>query len=198
MDAELRAPLSPVCLIDGHLTEKEDVLWVRNPDRHLQNTTVASSDGEKLFYVKGPGDYQSMTFRRPVKDPEGNAVFDLRRYAVDLKMRWFVQDSNEKKIAELCHERFFTSKHTAINARICHSGEVVEMRPRDAQGSTCYVSIGNATIAEITVHTNNTPKLIVRDRDMSVLRVRVARGVDLSLVVLMALVRAEMMHIWRK
>ena len=132
--------------------------------------------------LKGPGDYHSMTFRRPLKGPQGNAVYDLRRYAVDPKMRWFVQGPNRNKIAELGHKRFFTSKYTAIDARICYSGEVVEMRPRDAQGLTCYVNIGNTTIAEITVHTNNTPKLVVRDRDMSVLRVRVAKGVDLSLM----------------
>ena len=55
MDAEPRAPLSPVYLNDGHTAEREDVVWVRNPDRHLQNTIIASSDGEKQFYVKRTG-----------------------------------------------------------------------------------------------------------------------------------------------
>lgn len=182
MDAELRAPTPPVCLTEGHMTEQEDVLWVRCHDRHLQKTTIAGNDGEKLFYVEGPGGYRSMTLRRPLKDGLGRPVFDLRRYAADPKMRWFVEDPSGQKIAELSHKKFFTSEHTAIDATILSSGVVVEMRPRDAMGSTNYVSIGNVTIAEISLHTNNVPKRFVRDRDLSVFRVRVAKGVDLSLV----------------
>lgn len=182
MDAELSAPTPPVCLIEGHTSDEECVLWVRCHDRHLQHTTIADNDGEKLFYVEGPGGYKSMTLRRPLRDGSGNPVMDLRRYATDLKMRWFVQDASGEKIAELSHEKFFTSKHTAINAKVFNSGAQVEMRPRDAMGSTNYVNIGNATIAEISLHTNNVPKRFVRDRDISVFRVRVAKGVDLSLV----------------
>lgn len=182
MDAELHTPASPVRLTESHESEKEMVLWVRCHDRHLQRSTIASDDGEKLFYVEGPGSYKSMTFRRPLKDASGAPVFDLRRYATDVKMRWFVQDANGEKIAELSHRHFFTTKHTAIDAKILSTGEVVEMRPRDAMGFTNYVNIGNDTIAEISTHTNNTPKLYVRDGDMSVFRVRVAKGVDLSLV----------------
>jgi len=182
MDAELTAPPSPVTLIEGHSSTDETVLWVRMHDRHLQTGTIADNNGEKIFYIQGPGDYRSLTFRRGLRDPLGNHVFDLRRYAADLKMRWFVEDSEGNKIAELAHKKFWTSQHTAIDATILSTGTAVEMRPRDAVGSTNYISIGNSTIAEMTLHTNNTPKLIVHDRDMSVLRVRVAKGVDMSLV----------------
>ena len=182
MDAELHAPTSPVCLTEGHTTEQETVLWVRCHDRHLQHTTVTGNNGEKLFYVKGPGGYRSMTLRRPLKDALGHPVFDLRRYAADPKMRWFVEDPSGRKIAELSHMKFFTSKHTAIDAKIFSSGVLVEMRPRDAMASTNYISIGNVIIAEISVHINNVPRHFVRGQDLSVFRVRVAKGVDLSLV----------------
>ena len=182
MDADLRAPASPVCLTEGQTTQQEDVLWVCCHDRHLQHTTIAGNDGEKLFYVEGPGGYRSMTLRRPLKDALQRPVFDLRRYAADPKMRWFVDDPNGHKIAELSHTKFFTSNHTAIDAKILSSGALVEMRPRDAMASTTYVNIGNATIAEISLQTNNVPKRFVRDRDLSVFRVRVAKGVGLSLV----------------
>jgi uncharacterized protein YxjI len=177
MDAELRAPPSPVCLTNGHITERESVLWVRVHDRHLQDITIAGDDGEKLFSVEGPGGYSSMTLRRPLKDASGQPVFDLRR-----KIGWLVEDASGSKIAELCHKKFFTSQHTAIDGKILNSGVLVEMRPRDAMGITNYVNIGNATIAEISVHSNNIKKRFVRDRDISVFRVRVAQGVDLSLV----------------
>lgn len=177
MDAELQAPPSPVCLIEGHTTEQESVVWVRVHDRHLQDITIAGDNGEKLFSVEGPGGYSSMTLRRPLKDASGRPVFDLRR-----KIGWLVEDASGNKIAELCHNKFFTSQHTAINAKILSSGAVFEMRPRDAMGLTNYVNVGNATIAEISVHSNNIKKRFVRDRDVSVLRVRVAKGVDLSLV----------------
>ncbi|KAJ5285550.1 hypothetical protein N7524_000856 [Penicillium chrysogenum] len=176
MDAELQAPPSPVCLIEGHTTEQESVVWVRVHDRHLQDITIAGDNGEKLF-----------------SDASGRPVFDLRR-----KIGWLVEDASGNKIAELCHNKFFTSQHTAINGRILGSGAVFEMRPRDAMGLTNYVNVGNATIAEISVHSNNIKKRFVRDRDVSVLRVRVAKGVDLSLVVLMAMIRAEMAHVWQK
>ncbi|OQE75626.1 hypothetical protein PENNAL_c0072G03105 [Penicillium nalgiovense] len=193
MDAELQAPPSPVCLTEGHMTEQESVVWVRVHDRHLQDITIAGDNGEKLFSVEGPGGYSSMTLRRPLKDATGRPVFDLRR-----KIGWLVEDASGNKIAELCHNKFFTSQHTAINAKILSSGAVFEMRPRDAMGLTNYVNVGNVTIAEISVHSNNIKKRFVRDRDVSVLRVRVAKGVDLSLVVLMAMVRAEMAHVWQK
>ncbi|KAJ5533123.1 hypothetical protein N7494_009675 [Penicillium frequentans] len=182
MDAELHGPPSPVSLLDGYITEQETVLWVRTFDRHLQNTTIATDDGERLFYVEGPGAYQSMSLRRHLKDASGNHVFDLRRYPSDPRMRWFVQEPNGNKLAELGHKKFFTSKHTAIDAKVLSTGTEVEMRPRDATGSTNYVNIGNVTIAEITLHTNNTTKRFVQDRDLSVFRVRVAKGADMSLV----------------
>lgn len=182
MDAELHGPPSPVSLLDGYITEQETVLWVRTFDRHLQNTTIATDDGERVFYIEGPGAYQSMSLRRSLKDASANHVFDLRRYPSDPRMRWFVQDPVGNKLAELGHKKFFTSKHTAIDAKILSTGTDFEMRPRDATGSTNYVNMGNITIAEITLHTNNTTKRFVRDRDLSVFRVRVAKGADMSLV----------------
>jgi hypothetical protein len=97
-------------------------------------------------------------------------------------MGWHVEDANGNEIAELRHKKFFTSQHTAVDGKILSSGALVEMRPRDAMGITNYVNIGNVTIAEISVHLNNVKKRFVRDRDISVFRVRVAKGVDLSLV----------------
>jgi len=182
MDAELSSPSSPVCLTEGHITEGEIVFWVQCHDRHLQHTTIAANDGEKLFYVEGKGAYRSWSIRRPLKDALGRPVFELRRYGADPKMRWCVEDSNGNKIAELSHKKFFTSSHTAIDAKIFNSGALVEMRPRDAMASTTYINIGGATIAEISVHMNNVPKYFVRGQDMSVFRVRVAEAVDLSLV----------------
>ena len=182
MDAELSAPSSPVCLIEGHMTEQEMVFWVRCHDRHLQHSTIATNDGEKLFYVEGRGAYHSLSLRRPLKDALGRPVFDLRRYPADPKMRWCVEDPDGNKIAELDHKKFFTSAHTAIDAKIFSSGALVEMRPRDVMAATTYINIGSATIAEISVHMNNTPKYFVRAKDMSVFRVRVAKAVDLSLV----------------
>ena len=182
MDAELSTPSSPVCLSEGHMTEHEMVFWVRCHDRHLQHATIATNDGEKLFYVEGKGAYRSWSIRRPLKDALGHPVFELRRYGADPKMRWCVEDSNGNKIAELGHKKFFTSAHTAIDAKIFSSGALVEMRPRDVMAATTYINIGSATIAEISVHMNNTPKYFVRAQDMSVFRVRVAKAVDLSLV----------------
>ena len=164
------------------MTKQETVFWVRCHDRHLQHTTIATNDGEKLFYVDGKGAYRSWSIRRPLKDALGHPVFELRRYGADPKMRWCVEDSNGNKIAELGHKKFFTSSHTAIDAKIFSSGALVEMRPRDVMAATTYINIGSATIAEISVHMNNTPKYFVQAKDMSVFLVRVAKAVDLSLV----------------
>lgn len=94
---------------------------------HLQHTTIATNDGEKLFYVDGKGAYQSWSIRRPLKDALGHPVFELRHYGADPKMQWCVEDSNGNKIAELSHKKFFTSSHTAIDAKIFSSGAIVEM-----------------------------------------------------------------------
>lgn len=87
-----------------------------------------------------------------------------------------LDDANGNKTAELGHKEFFTSDHTATDAKIFSSGVLVEMRPRDAMASTTYVNIGDVTIAEISLHMNNTPKRFVRFQDVSVLRVSVRRG----------------------
>ncbi|KAJ5306904.1 hypothetical protein PENANT_c003G08551 [Penicillium antarcticum] len=192
MDAQLQAPPAPVFLSEGYTTEQESVMWVRVHDQHLQNIDIINNDGERLFSVEGPGGYSSMTLRRPLKDASGQPVFDLRR-----KLGWHAEDPDGNKIAEIAHKKFFTSKHTAVDAKILGSGAVVEMRPRDAMGLTNYFNIGNSTIAEISFHLNNIKERFVRDRDISVFRVRVAEGVDLGLVTLMALIRVEMAHVWR-
>jgi hypothetical protein len=96
-------------------------------------------------------------------------------------MGWHIEDASGNEIAELRHKEFFTSQHAAVDGKTLSSGALVEMRPRDAMGITNYVNIGNVTIAEISVHLNNVRKPSVRDRDISVFRVRVAKGVDLRL-----------------
>ena len=150
------------------MTEREIVFWVRCHDRHLQHTTIATNDGEKLFYVEGKGAYWLWSFRQPLKDALGHPVFELCCYGVDPNMQWCVEDSNGNKIAELSHKKFFTSAHTAIDAKIFSSGALVEMRPQDAMASTTYINIGSATVAEISVHMNNVPKHFVWAQDMSV------------------------------
>jgi hypothetical protein len=184
MDAQLTAPTTPITLIDGYTTDQEIIFWVRCHDRHLQNITIVDNDGENLFYVEGRGAYKSWTSRRPVKDPSGNPVFDLRRYATDVKIRWFVDDADGTKIAELSHKNFFTRAHTAIDAHVFKEDVRVEMRPRDFSAATTYVNVNGSTIAEINLHMNNTPKRFIGDQDASVFRVRAAEGVDLSLVYL--------------
>jgi hypothetical protein len=184
MDAHLTAPTTPTTLIDGYTTDEEVIFWVRCHDRHLQNITIADNSGEKLFYVEGRGAYKSWTFRRPLKDPSSAPVFDLRRYGTDIKFRWFVDDANGNKIAELSHKNFFTRAHTAIDAHVFKDDVRAEMRPRDFSAATTYVNVNGAIIAEINLHMNNTPKRFIGDQDASVFRVRVAKGVDLSLVCL--------------
>ena len=152
MDAELIAPNTLTALVDGYTTNQEITFWVRCHDRHLQNITIVDNDGEKLFYVEGRGAYKSWTFRRPVKDPSGNPVFDLRRYGMDIKMRWFVDDASGIKIAELSHKSFFTRAHTAIDAQLFKEDVRVEMRPRDFSAATTYVNVHGSIIAEISLH----------------------------------------------
>ena len=182
MDAHLSAPTTPTTLIEGHQTTEETTFWVRCHDRHLQNITIVSNAGDKLFYVEGRGAYKSWTFRRPVKDALGNPVFDLRRYGTDIKFRWFVDDAHGTKIAELSHKNFFTRAHTAIDAHVFKDNVRVEMRPRDFSAATTYVNVEGSIIAEINLHMNNTPKRFIGDQDASVFKVRAAEGVDLSLV----------------
>lgn len=170
MDAQLSAPATSTTLVPGYITDQETTFWVRCHDRHLQHTTIVGDDGDKLFYVDGPGAYKSWTFRRPLKNSTGQPVFDLRRYGADIKMRWFVDDVNGNKIAELSHKNFFTRAHTAIDANIFKDDVRVEMRPRDFVATTTYVNVNGAIIAEITLHMNNTPTYFVGNQDVSVLK----------------------------
>lgn len=180
MDAELSVPQEPLCLIEGHLTDQETVIWVKCHDRHLQHITVINNDGEKLFYVEGSAKgFNSSSFRRALKDASGNSVFDLRRSQID---GWYVEDPDKKRIAKLKHIKYFTRAHTAIDATLGDSEVRVQMRPRDHMATTTYLNSGGSVIAEILLHVNNTPRRFNGDRDLSVFRVRAAKGADLSLV----------------
>ncbi|KAL1583821.1 hypothetical protein WHR41_07162 [Cladosporium halotolerans] len=195
MDANLSAPSAPISLLEGHETTEETIFWVRCHDRTFQHITVVRDDGEKLFYVEGDGALTSASLRRDVKDANGNLAFSLRRYQFD---GWFVKDAANTKIAELKHQKYFTRAHCAINLNIFGCDMQVEMRPRDHVATTAYVNADGAIMAEIGLHINNTPRRFNGDRDLSVFRVRAAKGVDLGVVVVMALARVEMAHVWRK
>lgn len=155
-------------------------------------------------------------------------LFDLRHHSADPKNGWVVETGEgggdgdgdgsnrrgRRRLAELTHHKQITSLgHSDIDATVrTAAGEDVVVRMRrvgDRAGDLETVVVGVdgdvAPFARIEKVAYSPPPglvgLIVRERaegPTSVWRARAAAGVDLTLVMVMVLCRAQMCHVWKK
>ncbi|RYP08987.1 hypothetical protein DL764_001555 [Monosporascus ibericus] len=184
-------------MLTSYISEQEITFVVYCHDSTFKHVTVTDSKGQPMFHVNGTTTGTSWSWRRKVYDSSSDHVlFDFRHHNIDIKNGWVVESPTGRKLCSLVHKAQITTKHSAIDATVhTESGEqvLVLMRPNDLGALIVTISVGGTAIATIRkVEAND--RVIRGKRNRSVWEVRVASGVDLSLVMVMVLCRAEMGH----
>ncbi|KAI0390907.1 hypothetical protein F5Y17DRAFT_37068 [Xylariaceae sp. FL0594] len=201
MDVQLESPNPPVNVLEGYVTQQETRLIVTCHDRVFEKVTVTDGDKKPLFRIEGTKWGTSWSWRRKAFDANGNNhLFDFRHESVSLKNNWVIEDPSGRKLASLVHKSQVTSEHSAINATVrTITGEdvLVQMRQHDRAALMTTISTGDTPIASIQKVIDNT-KARKSGVVQTVWDVRVAAGVDLSMILMLALCRAEMAHVWKQ
>ncbi|KAI1474294.1 hypothetical protein K445DRAFT_315547 [Daldinia sp. EC12] len=200
MEAPLQTPSPPVNIFNDYVSSQETTLNVYCHDRIFERVTVTDSAGQALFRVEGTKFGTSWSWRRKIFDSSNTHLFDFRHKSIDIKNSWVIENPNGDKICSLVHKSQVTRDHSAVDATVrTQAGEevLVTMRPNDHSALTSTISVGGTVIATIRkVEDNDVSNLGNRDR--TVWEVKTASGVDLSLMVILILCRAEMAHVWRQ
>ncbi|GAB1728351.1 hypothetical protein NU195Hw_g1656t1 [Hortaea werneckii] len=204
MAAQLKTPSKCISSIPGYMTQDETTLEMHCRDRLFRDVSVFDVTNRKeVFRVTGNG-LLSWSLRRSLEDSTGKHLLDFRHFSLDVKNRWIVEEPNhERKLAVIEHVNQLTRSHSAVDATFwgADGGEdaVVEMRPLDRSAMTTTLSIMDSTVAEVSkIADNDIVFNQARGKDRTAWRVRVAANVDLTIVMVMMLCRAEMSHVWRQ
>ncbi|KAI1743975.1 hypothetical protein F4680DRAFT_326040 [Xylaria scruposa] len=201
MDIKLQSPSPPVNMLSDHLSQQETTLTLHCHDSTFKKATAVDAEGNPVFRVEGTTWGTSWSWRRKVFDATNNRhLFDFRHESFDFKNRWVVEDTTGRKLCSLIHKNQLTTNHSAIDATVrTVAGEdiLVFMRPQDGAALTTTVSVDGTIIATIRKAIDNT-KTFRGDQDNSVWELRVAAATDLTMIVALALCRAEMGHVWKQ
>ncbi|KAI0116517.1 hypothetical protein GGR51DRAFT_555538 [Nemania sp. FL0031] len=201
MDIKLQSPSPQVNMLSDYLSQQDTTLTLHCHDGTFRKATAVDATGNPIFHVEGARWGTSWSWRRKVFDAvHDQHLFDFRHESFDFKNRWMVEDPTGRQLCSLVHKNQLTSDHSAIDATVrTVVGEdvVVVMRPLDGAALATAVSVGGTIIATIRKVVDNT-KTLGGDEDKSVWELRVAAAVDLSIVMALALCRAEMGHVWKQ
>lgn len=224
--APLATPQPPIVMLEGYTSTKETSFMVDCHDSvfNLVTTRLDTPPNEPLFRVESKLG-TSWSWRRKVYDQtsdsegaDGGAatqkhIFDFRHASMDPKNRWLVEAADDRRhLAELVHKKQLTSMgHSDIDAVVrTTAGEdvIVSMRRSRSAGvefEDMCLTVGDTTFALIQKVAYTPPvglvgKIVGEDvkGPSSVWKATVAEGVDMSLVMVMVLCRAEMCHVWKK
>ncbi|KAI9746226.1 MAG: hypothetical protein M1818_000907 [Claussenomyces sp. TS43310] len=203
MDVDLEALSLPVALsdvADGFIVKEETTIFVRCHDRLFKSVTVVGEAGQELFTAESKG-MGSWTWRRTVKDVSGRPLFDLRHFGYTMKNKWAVESQSGREICTVQHVTFLNKERSALDVMVRNEADkgrevMIEVRPKDRSALRTLVNVEGAPVAEIRLLEAND--VHIKGLDRSVWKARVAGGVDLALILVIILCRAEMHHVWRK
>ncbi|RYO87542.1 hypothetical protein DL764_008854 [Monosporascus ibericus] len=184
MEIPLQTPKPQVNILTDYISEEETTFSVYCHDSTFKHVTAMDSNGQPLFHVMGTTLGTSWSWRRKVYDSSNDQrIFDFRHNSFDIKFGWVAENPTGRKLCSLKNKSQINTKQFAIDATVyTESGEdvLVLMRSTDHSALTVTISVGDTAIATIRKAEDNTAFQGKRDR--SVWAVRVASGVDLSLV----------------
>lgn len=176
-------------MLHGYVTLRETSFTIHCHDRTLKRITVLGDDSQPLFRVEGTALGKSWSIRRKIVDGAGRHVCDFRHHNFDLKSNgWVVEEAGGRKVCELAHTSVLRKGHAAVTAKVrTTAGEnvTVEMTPSDSTAVVTRIHVDGctfATINKIADNIHSTRSHYGNPEDMTAWKVRVAAGVDLSLV----------------
>ncbi|KAH7346157.1 hypothetical protein BKA65DRAFT_584993 [Rhexocercosporidium sp. MPI-PUGE-AT-0058] len=134
----------------------------------------------------------------------GVPLFELRHANYLTENNWLVEAPSGRVLAKIKHVSRFAKERSALDVTILNeadAGREVELlvRPQDfgAISTVVTTAVQGVCIGEIKL-TGSNDISDLSQADRSTWEVRVAGGVDLALVLVIALCRAEMHHVYRK
>lgn len=172
-------------MMRGYVTSQETSFTIHCHDKFFRKVTAMGDDGEVLFRIERAAFGKSWSLRRRVTDSAGRHVYDFRHNSLDITNGWVVEDPDHQKICFLGHTSFLTKGHAAVTAKVrTTAGEdvLVTMLPCDIRALMTKIEVQGSTIATIVKIADNPYLFSNGDRDRSTWRLRVAAGVDLTLV----------------
>ncbi|KAF2124615.1 hypothetical protein P153DRAFT_349675 [Dothidotthia symphoricarpi CBS 119687] len=182
------------------IANEEISIFVKCHDRLFVNVTVVDEKDRELFVGGGPGLMKSWSWRRQVKDTSGVPIFDLRHHGSAMKNLWTVESPDGHLIANLKHisaGRRSDLDMVVANEKGKEDDVMLQIRQKDQSAITTQVFFENACIAELQLQESNDISDL-RQVDRSSWKVRIAGGIDPAIVLVIALCRAEMHHVWRQ
>jgi hypothetical protein len=198
----------PFKISDVPIANEETSILVKCHDRLFSNVTVVDDKGQELFIGGGPGPMKSWSWRRQVKDTSGLPIFDLRHHGSAMKNLWTVESPDGHQMAELKHvssSRRSDLDMVVANGKGKEDDATLQIRQKDQSAITTQ---------ELLLQESNDISDL-RQVDRSSWKVRIAGGVDPAIVsplvlfmkrlkltynqiLVIALCRAEMHHVWRQ
>ncbi|KAH6872383.1 hypothetical protein BKA58DRAFT_410499 [Alternaria rosae] len=170
----------PFEISDAPITNERTRIYVRCHDRLFSNVTLS--------------------WRRQVKDTSGVPVFDPRHHGSAMKNFWTVESPDGQRTAELKH---VSSGRRSDLGRVVPTGKdkeddvVLQVRQKDQSAITTRVFSKDICIAELLLQESNDISNLSQV-DRSSWKVRIAGVVDPAVILIIALCRAEMRHVWRQ
>ncbi|KAH6226866.1 hypothetical protein HBI15_088950 [Parastagonospora nodorum] len=197
--AALESCSLPFHFSDVPIAQEETSIFIKCHDQMFSKVTVVDDRGQELFVGGGEGLMKSWSWRRQIKDTAGLPLFDLRHHGWAMKNLWTVESPDGGQMAELRHVSDARRSDLDMFLKGKEGGEdvVLNVRQKDHSAITTQVYFGDRCVAELLLQeSNDITDLSCVDR--SSWRVRIAGGVDPAVILVIALCRAEMHHIWRQ
>ncbi|KAI0974216.1 hypothetical protein F4678DRAFT_402983 [Xylaria arbuscula] len=198
MDVQLQSPQQSFCMLDGHTTQEETTMILHYHDVIFKNASILNDKGKPIFRIEGS---PSWSWKRKIFNSAGDRLlFDFRHESSDVKDRWKVEDPNGREMCSLAYEKQTTSAVEATVHTLAGEDVLVLMRPQSCGSVWTSISVGGATIATICRFVDNARIWgnTNRNKDQTAWVIHVAAGVDLSMITVLALSRAEMAHVWKQ
>ncbi|KAI0431205.1 hypothetical protein F5Y09DRAFT_340887 [Xylaria sp. FL1042] len=200
MNIELQSPHEKFNMLYGYTTQEETTLILHYHDAIFKNATVLDDRQKPLFLIEGS---PSWCWRRKVFNAAGELFFKFCHESFDMKNQWRVEDPNDRRLCSLVHEKQITTDQSAINATvhtITDEDILVLMQPHSKGSAWTNIIVGGITVAQIRNFVDNAKTMGFKynNNDQSTWEIHVAAEVDLSIIVVLALSRAEMAHDWKQ
>lgn len=178
MVAVLQSPDYPISMLDGFTRSKETKLIMQCHHRLFKDVDVRDESNELLFTVTsetGP-----LKFDRIVKDATGTRLFVLNHKSL---RSWHMVLPDRREVCVIKRTRWFTAAFEVQVHNLDDKGKttIISVVPKDKQGLTTLFMANNALIAESQLVEAN-PNLLPSSTDRTVWNIKVAGGIDLSLV----------------
>lgn len=199
-DTTLHTPTANISCNSGYISTGERTVTFQCHDKQFRDAVVLDESGNTLFKFHAKGTFSSWSVRRSLMGADEKHILDVRHYKSGLH-EWIAEDPQGK---QLCLVKDAAGKITSLQAQVTAEDVIgghveVSAQSSDHAGTNTIFKVGDGVVAEMRLMENNDMSFLNwRRLDRSVWKIRIAGGVDLAMIVVLAYCRAEILHAWRR